>query len=210
MMPAGGSHGSSIARSMPLVLILALATLFELSACGQGDWVPVPDSDGAVKSSGEVRAARRLYDGAPPVIPHNPFGADCSTCHDTYGASVEGVGFALASPHDDTDKADVTVRCRQCHVFVTTDGLFAKSEFVGLRQDLRPGGRLYVGAPPTIPHKILMRENCTACHAGPGARSEIITTHPERIRCRQCHVPVATRGGVLTYGQPDPGDPEGS
>jgi cytochrome c-type protein NapB len=189
---------------------LALATLLGLSACGQSDWVEVPGFDGAVKSSGEVRAARRLYDGAPPIIPHDPFGASCSSCHDAYGAAVKGVGFAPASPHDDTDKADVTVRCRQCHVFATADGLFAQSEFVGLQQDLRLGGRLYDGAPPTIPHKILMRENCLACHAGPGARAEILTTHPERDRCRQCHVPVATRDGVLTYGQADPGDPEGS
>ena len=35
-----------------------------------------------------------------------------------------------------------------------------------------------------------MRENCAACHDGPGAREEIRTSHPERTRCRQCHVPV--------------------
>ena len=71
--------------------------------------------------------------------------------------------------------------------------LFVESSFVPLRQDLRFGGRLYDGAPPTIPHKILMRENCAACHTGPGARTEILTSHPERTRCRQCHVPVSTR-----------------
>jgi hypothetical protein len=38
-----------------------------------------------------------------------------------------------------------------------------------------------------------MRENCAACHTGPAAREEIRTTHPERIRCRQCHVPVGSR-----------------
>jgi cytochrome c-type protein NapB len=170
----------------------------------------VPDSDGAVKSTGEVRAARRLYDGAPPVIPHDPFGADCSACHDAFGAAVEGVGFAPASPHTNTEKADATLRCRQCHVFVTTNDFFVDTEFVGLRQDLRRGSRLYDGAPPTIPHKILMRENCLACHAGPGARAEIVTTHPERTRCRQCHVPVFTRAGVLTYRRAESGNPEGS
>ncbi len=210
MKSAGGSLGRRVPGSMPSVLLLALATLLGLSACGQSDWVEVPGSDGAVKSSGEVRAVRRLYDGAPPIIPHDPFGASCSGCHDAYGAAVEGVGFAPASPHDDTDKADVTVRCRQCHVFANSNGLFVKSVFIGLQQDLRLGGRLYDGAPPTIPHKILMRENCLTCHAGPGARAEIVTTHPERARCRQCHVPVDTRGGVLTYGRADPGDPEGS
>lgn len=81
-------------------------------------------------------------------------------------------------------------RCRQCHVFVTDDGLSVASEFVGLEQDMRAGARATPGAPPTIPHRILLRENCVACHAGPGAREEVRTTHPERWRCRQCHVPV--------------------
>ena len=60
-------------------------------------------------------------------------------------------------------------------------------------QDLRHGLRLHDRAPPTIPHKTFMRENCVACHAGPAAREEIRTSHPERRRCRQCHVPVATQ-----------------
>ncbi|MFH1764748.1 MAG: hypothetical protein ABIF09_11195 [Gemmatimonadota bacterium] len=188
----------------PMALILAL------TSCGQGDWVPVPDSDGALKSSGEVRAARRLYDGAPPVIPHSDFGAGCSSCHDTEGIAVKGVGFAPASPHDDTGEADATIRCRQCHVFILEDGLFVRSNFTGLQQDLRQGSRLYDGAPPTIPHKVLMRENCAACHVGSGARAEIVTTHPERTRCRQCHVPVTTREGILQYGAASLGNPEGS
>jgi hypothetical protein len=66
------------------------------------------------------------------------------------------------------------------------------SDFQGLPQDLRSGGRLHNFAPPTIPHKMLMRENCLACHSGPAAREEIRTSHPERERCRQCHVPVTT------------------
>jgi hypothetical protein len=40
-----------------------------------------------------------------------------------------------------------------------------------------------------------MRENCIACHDGPGAREEVRTNHPERWRCRQCHLPVTTRDG---------------
>jgi cytochrome c-type protein NapB len=106
---------------------------------------------------------------------------------------VDGVGFAPASPHEGTAKAGATIRCRQCHVFAAGDDLFVASEFVGLEQDLRRGGRATPGAPPTIPHRTLMRENCVACHDGPGAREEIRTNHPERWRCRQCHVPVTTR-----------------
>lgn len=188
---------------------LLIALVVGLVGCGPGDRIPVPGTEGAFKSTGELRSARRLYDGAPPVVPHQDFGAACGACHDSRGTAVTGVGFAPASPHDETPESGATVRCRQCHVFVVTDGLFVRSNFEGLRQDLRAGGRLYYGAPPTIPHRILMRENCVACHAGPGARFEIVTSHPERTRCRQCHVPVTTRDvfsstrGVAPEGRGD-------
>lgn len=162
------------------------------AGCG-GDRVPVPDREGAVKSAAAVRAGRRAYDGAPPTIPHDNFGMSCEACHSGQGQSVPGVGFAPASPHEGTAMAGATARCRQCHVFVTDERLFVASEFVGLEQDLRPGERATPGAPPTIPHRMLMRENCVACHAGPGAREGIRTSHPERWRCRQCHVPLGTR-----------------
>ncbi len=166
----------------------ALAT----AGCGQR-WVDVPEVEGAVKSAATVRAERRAYDGAPPTIPHDDFGASCSACHDAQGIPVEGVGYAPASPHAATTETGETTRCRQCHVFVIDDGLFVSNNFAGLQQDLRPGGRLNPIAPPTIPHRTLMRSNCVACHAGPGAREDIVTSHPERARCRQCHVPETTR-----------------
>lgn len=191
-------------------LVLSAAVGLCLSACGDDRWVPVPDSGGAMKSSGAERASRRLYDGAPPVIPHASFGAACGTCHDTQGLAVKGVGFAPASPHDDTEDDATTTRCRQCHVFVLDEGLFVQSSFEGLEQDLNAGSRLYPGAPPTIPHRILMRENCEACHSGPGARAEVVTSHPERTRCRQCHVPVTTRDGILDYHTTDRNQSEGS
>ncbi len=37
-----------------------------------------PDAE---KSTATVRAARRPYDGAPPVIPHEDFAIDCTSCH---------------------------------------------------------------------------------------------------------------------------------
>ena len=108
-------------------------------------------------------------------------------------------------PTDDGPGDAATTRCRQCHVLVLDPGLFVENSFQGLRQDLRSGSRLYGGAPPTIPHKILMREKCAACHTGPGARVEIVTSHPERTRCRQCHVPVTTRDGYpQLYPDPPP------
>ena len=49
------------------------------------------------------------------------------------------------------------------------------------------------GSPPVIPHKLFMRENCLSCHAGPSAPKEIRMSHPERVNCRQCHVPGNTQ-----------------
>jgi cytochrome c-type protein NapB len=180
-----------------LTVLLTVGTLVVAPlGCGEGAWVPIAGTD-AVKSAAAVRAERRLYDGAPPVVPHQDFGSRCSACHDGQGMPVSGLGFAPASPHDATRNAGATQRCRQCHVFVLADDEFVGSSFQGLRQDLRRGSRLAANAPPTIPHLVLMRENCTACHSGPAARAEIVTSHPERVRCRQCHVPVTT-GGVFT------------
>lgn len=179
-------------RARLTICMLAGAVLAS-AGCGRSDKVQVPGREDAVKSTALARAERRAYDGAPPTIPHESFGADCTACHNRQGQSVKGVGFAPASPHDGTQKANATTRCRQCHVQVTTDGLFVGSDFVALEQDLRYGGRATPGAPPTIPHRILMRENCLACHDGPGAREEVRTTHPERWRCRQCHVPTTVR-----------------
>ena len=182
------SHRARLTRRTLAGVALALL----VGGCG-GDTVPVPEREGAVKSAANVRAERRAYDGAPPTIPHQDFGATCTACHNAQGQSVTGVGFAPASPHDDTPRAGGTTRCRQCHVFVTTGESFVRSEYEPLEQDLRRGGRATPGAPPTIPHRTLMRENCVACHDGPGAREEIRTSHPERSRCRQCHVPVTGR-----------------
>ena len=178
-----GSHRTRLI-AVPVALLL-------VGACGGRDAVPVPGVDGAVKSSADVRAERRAYDGAPPTVPHDAFGS-CTACHNAEGQAVDGLGFAPASPHGDGPEAGGTTRCNQCHVYVTTDDEFVESEFVALRQDLAPGGRATSGAPPTIPHRLLMRENCAACHTGPAAREEIRTSHPERVRCRQCHVPVST------------------
>jgi len=175
------------------------ALLAALVACGPGR--PAPPSVEAVgASTALVRAERRAYDGAPPTIPHPDPGASCSACHDADGQAV-GTKFAPASPHLGTPEEGSTQRCRQCHVFVTTDALFVANDFIGLPQNLRRGGRATPGAPPTIPHRLLMRENCLACHAGPGAREEIRTPHPDRARCRQCHVAVTdTAGFVSTLG----------
>ena len=155
--------------------------------------VPVPGREPALKTAATLRAERRAYDGAPPVIPHQNFAIACTSCHNLEGMAVADVGFAPPSPHEHTMGMSAISRCNQCHVFAQTEAVLVANDFRPLRQDLRRGRRLNPVAPPTIPHKTFMRENCAACHTGPAAREEIRTSHPERIRCLQCHVPVVTQ-----------------
>ncbi len=174
-------------------LALLLGSLFLLGACSGPAKVAVPGHEGAVKTAATQRTERRAFDGAPPVIPHENFGITCIECHDLEGMEVAGTGFAPPSPHEGTLGLSAISYCRQCHVFAVSEDRFVGNTFAGLRQDLRRGGRLNDLAPPTIPHKTFMRENCVACHSGPAAREEIRTTHPERAHCAQCHVAVTTR-----------------
>ncbi len=192
------SQQSRVALGPPSIAFLLL-----LAACAPpADQVPAPGAEVAIKTAALERAERRLYDGAPPIVPHENFGMTCTECHNLQGMEVEDVGFAPPSPHalPHSRASGATPlgmghfsRCRQCHVFSLTDGVFGANSFAGLRQDLRRGARLNPLAPPTLPHKAFMRENCTACHSGPAAREEIRTDHPERRRCRQCHVSIETR-----------------
>lgn len=133
----------------------------------------------------------RAYPGAPPVIPHvlvsekGIGGQTCLQCHENGGYVDKFDAFAPVTPHPEL------VNCRQCHVPQTTTSVFkssnwVKADFPGLQNVALPG------APPMIPHDLNLRENCLACHAGPGAPIEIRVTHPERVNCRQCHLPLHT------------------
>jgi nitrate reductase cytochrome c-type subunit len=171
----------------------ALAALFaaSLAACGAGgeERVAVPGRAGAFKTAAALRAERRAYDGAPPVIPHGNLGMACMNCHTERGLDLPGVGFAPPMPHERTPGLSALARCTQCHVARETGAEFRGNDFRGLRQDLRAGRRMHAFAPPVLPHPVFMRENCLACHDGPAAREEIRCTHPDRVRCLQCHVP---------------------
>lgn len=178
--------GTRLRRAAARLGWIGLTALLAASGCERRE----PEMQGP--SPAAVRAERRLYDGAPPVIPHARLGPPCVSCHNERGLDVAGLGFAPPSPHERTAGLSAISRCEQCHVFRTTQAVFAANTFTGLRQDLRPGGRLYDGAPPVMPHPAFMRENCRACHTGPAARAEIVCDHPERLRCPQCHVQQAT------------------
>ena len=178
------------ARSSLSVLPLVLGAVLA-SGCGDedGTGVAVPDRPGAVKTAAVDRALRRSYDGAPPVTPHptsGGFAGECANCHDAEGMAIEGLGFAPPSPHGLTPGMGVA-RCQQCHVEQRTEELFRATSFAGFPQDLRSGERQHEEAPPVMPHRLFMREQCAACHSGPAAREEIRTDHPERLNCLQCH-----------------------
>ena len=114
----------------------------------------------------------------------------CLLCHQE--ATRIGDSIAPAMSHR------AYTSCTQCHVSDTglpiewNTGRFARdsnSEFAG-EQTTPAGTRAYEGAPPTIPHRTLMRENCMSCH-GEGGTSAIRTSHPDRQSCTQCHAPDA-------------------
>jgi hypothetical protein len=164
------------------------AGLLVAALAAAGGWFFFRDSGSAGAANRfQVRAARRAFDGAPPVIPHPALGGACTNCHSTSARELPGVGIAPPNPHLHTPGLGAGSRCEQCHVWQKTAEVFVASTFQGLRQAPRRGDRLFAHAPPVMPHHLFLREDCLACHAGPAARQEILCTHPERARCQQCH-----------------------
>ncbi len=137
-----------------------------------------------------ARSLRRAFDGAPPVVPHGVAdhrASSCLTCH-AEGMAFPGGDRAPPICHD------VLASCGQCHVsgassvpgvdVAAAERRFGGSDFVPLRA-VR-GVRATSGAPPMIPHATRMRERCLSCHGATGD-SPIVTQHPARAQCRQCH-----------------------
>ncbi len=142
------------------------------------------------EASGRIRASRRAYNGAPPIIPHavqSTTDAACYACHSN-GTQMAGLKASVMSHQ-------FLANCTQCHAsppptpFQNIDSEVATS-FVGLPAP-HEGRRAYPGAPPTIPHSQWMRENCLACHGGPNGWAGMESTHPWRTNCTQCHAPSA-------------------
>ncbi|MFO0935860.1 MAG: hypothetical protein U0798_04995 [Gemmataceae bacterium] len=152
-------------------------------------FAPVVRTDEMKKVALADRMRNRAYDGAPPTIPHvvsERSVAACLVCHQ------EGlkVGDRVASRMSHA----LLTNCTQCHVeSVHVDSPFrndtVETNFLGqLRSG--PGQRASAGAPPSIPHRTFMRENCASCH-GLLTRAGIRTTHPWLTNCTQCHAPSA-------------------
>lgn len=176
----------------------------------------VPDF--VVDSAAHVRSLdmyRRLraYPGAPPRISHGLTDQEyrhvrCNVCHLRGGWVARFGTYAPLTPHPEYSSClqchlpqDALVgrtlpvtgavsACPQCHVdpdlapenFVTIDWEDATWPETG------PGA--LPASPNRIPHDFQTRSNCLACHSGPGAVIELRTEHPERVNCRQCHVPA--------------------
>lgn len=128
----------------------------------------------------------RQYPGSPPRIPHEvdlTFSGketDCLSCHEKGGYSSEFGSFAPVTPHPEN------TLCYQCHAQVTTEKLFVESEWKSISPP-RLGQSSLPSSPPPVPHSLQLRENCIACHTGPGAVVEIRVSHASRGDCRQCH-----------------------
>jgi cytochrome c-type protein NapB len=133
----------------------------------------------------ELRAEGRAFAGAPPVIPHvidEQGAAACLACHGE-GLRVEGrIAPVVSHPR--------YANCTQCHTSVTPRAAGAPemvlaSSFSGLAEP-GAGQRALPGAPPTIPHRLQMREDCQSCHGVTGLPG-LRTSHPQRQSCTQCH-----------------------
>jgi cytochrome c-type protein NapB len=141
-----------------------------------------------------VRAQRRAFDGAPPVVPHPVDQRSTTSCLVCHG---EGASIGMA-PDGSTLRATkmshgFLANCTQCHVEqqAVEFAEFPQAEnlFQGRAAPLG-GRRAWKGAPPTVPHSSFMRESCLSCH-GPAGAEPIRTTHAWRTNCLQCHAPSA-------------------
>ncbi len=130
--------------------------------------------------------SRRQYLGSPPEIAHpvkvHGKELECLICHSDGGWTDTLKRITPVTPHPKQ------AGCMQCHVMPVTDALFRGTDWQSLPPP--PLGRSYLpGAPPPIPHDLQMRENCNACHVGPGTVAAIRTKHKWRGNCWQCHLP---------------------
>ena len=135
----------------------------------------------------ELRAKNRAYDGAPPLVPHEvdeQSAESCLACH-AGGVKVKDRTASVMSHAS-------MPNCLQCHASTAsrwdTEEQALANSFSGLLSS-GAGGRAWEGAPPTIPHGVWMREDCSSCH-GVAGRSGLRTSHPERKNCQQCHASI--------------------
>ena len=171
----------------------------------------------------KTRRFLRAYPGAPPRIPHavtpEEFRTDaCRTCHERGGFSKRFDAYVPVTPHPERGVclqchvgedsvmgiaipiAQPNARCPLCHgpsggpPRANASLTWATSVWPKLPAEAADG------SPPPIPHSLQFRENCLACHSGPAAATEIRTTHPAWVNCRQCHLSPEPEAG--TFARP--------
>lgn len=133
----------------------------------------------------------RQYPGSPPFVPHDQVvekGVEqaCLSCHKRGGFVQSMNRFTPVTPHPQH------TYCGQCHMNMVTQTLFKDNDWVSV-QPPKLGRSELPGSPPPIVHALQMRENCIACHVGPGTVVPIRVEHPMRGNCRQCHMPEETK-----------------
>ena len=162
-----------------LLSLLSVVFLFSTFSCGGAE-----TRTEALEELRSVRARLRVYDGAPPVIPHplkDSTYSRCLYCHE-HGRELAGM-TAPVTPHPEM------TNCRQCHVEVKTDDLFSENDFEPYRITGRLPGKNPTG-PPRMVHRLQMRERCEVCHMTDQAAAVLQPRHGERGDCLQCHVHV--------------------
>lgn len=162
------------------------------------------DADPAARLAAlQRRAERRAYAGAPPVVPHAIAQRDPAACLVCHGPG-QRIG-ALIAPRMSHPPYQ---NCQQCHVearVIDPAVDAALNAFIGAAE-CGPGPRAFATAPPAMPHRTFMREDCLSCH-GPLGAPALRTTHPERTNCQQCHAPSAHLEGWREPSEPsEPGD----
>lgn len=145
------------------------------------------------------RRSRRVYEGAPPWIPH-PVSEDmdrtqdCAPCHTFGGYNPRIRTYSPRAPHPEF------TNCLQCHVARVSQDLFRPTDWVTPAWPEYGQESELLGAPPPIPHTLQLRERCMTCHGGGSAAPDIRTPHPHRFNCRQCHLPLGD--GVEEFSRP--------
>ena len=170
----------------PRLTLWAITGLAAMAAAGYVI-AAAPQTADAETARPDGRAALRAFYTAPPVIPHivqHQGNAQCAYCHQ----EVRHIGnrVSVQSPHSHFQN------CQQCHVGINLLNAneaepTVESTWQGA-QEPRKGDRATVTSPPTIPHRIFLRENCNSCHATDTPNETMRGPHPERSSCRQCHV----------------------
>jgi nitrate reductase (cytochrome), electron transfer subunit len=147
------------------------------------------DTNDAVVAERLARASHRAFYTAPPVIPHDLYpssAGDCLTCHREEGQYFGKTSTRTPHPH--------LTSCTQCHlagkpIFTELESENVDTSWKGLETPLE-GTRAHLVAPPTMPHRKFLREDCQSCHSHQSPLVSMRGPHPERSSCTQCHVAV--------------------